>query len=106
MNLVLMLAVMTAIRYWKPMDKPYIQIETNEVEVNEWKHAKLASWILIFLFITLYTVFSPLGLTSETGSWLKVITTITVSMFALYFIYISIKKVLDKKTANESIGMK
>ena len=106
MNLVLMLAVMTAIRYWKPMHKPYVQIETNEVEVNEWKHAKLTSWILIFLFITLYTVFSPLGLTSETGSWLKVITTITVSMFALYFIYISNKKVLDKKTANESIGMK
>ncbi|WP_299659195.1 solute:sodium symporter family transporter [uncultured Psychromonas sp.] len=106
MNLVLMLAVMTAIRYWKPMDKPYIQVETNEVEVNEWKHAKLASWILIFAFITLYTVFSPLGLTSETGSWLKVALTIAGSMLLLYFVYNSIKKVLANKPTAAPIKSK
>ena len=106
MNLVLMLAVMTAIRYWKPMDKPYIQVATNEVEVNEWKHAKLASWILIFAFITLYTVFSPLGLTSETGSWLKVALTISGSMLLLYFVYNSIKKVLANKSTADPIKTK
>jgi len=106
MNLVLMLAVMTAIRYWKPMDKPYIQVETNEVEVNEWKHAKLASWILIFAFITLYTVFSPLGLTSETGSWLKVALTIVGCMLLLYFVYKSIKKVLANKPTAAPIKSK
>ncbi|MEJ6123896.1 solute:sodium symporter family transporter [Vibrio sp. 2-Bac 85] len=106
MNLVLMLAVMTAIRYWKPMDKPYIQVATNEVEVNEWKHAKLASWILIFAFITLYTVFSPLGLTSETGSWLKVALTISGSMLLLYFVYNNIKKVLANKSTADPIKTK
>jgi len=106
MNLVLMLAVMTAIRYWKPMDKPYIQVATNEVEVNEWKHAKLASWILIFAFIALYTVFSPLGLTSETGSWLKVALTISGSMLILYFVYNSIKKVLANKSTETPIKTK
>ena len=106
MNLVLMLAVMTAIRYWKPMDKPYIQVATNEVEVNEWKHAKLASWILIFAFIALYTVFSPLGLTSETGSWLKVALTISGSMLVLYFVYNSIKKVLANKSTETPIKTK
>ena len=106
MNLILMLVVMTAIRYWKPMDKPYVQIETHEVEVNEWKYAKLASWVLIFLFITLYTVFSPLGLTSETGSWLKVVVTISGSMLILYSIYSVIKKISDNKSSNKLVEMK
>ena len=106
MNLILMLVVMTAIRYWKPMDKPYVQIETHEVEVNEWKYAKLASWVLIFLFITLYTVFSPLGLTSEMGSWLKVVVTISGSMLILYSIYSVIKKISDNKSSNKLVEMK
>lgn len=106
MNLVLMLAVMTLIRYWKPLAKPYIQAEAQEVEVTEWKHAKLASWLLVFAFITLYTVFSPLGLTSETGSWFKVISTIGGGMLVLYFVYNQVKKALGNKQSIKSIANK
>lgn len=103
MNLVLMLTVMTIIRYWKPMDKPYIQKETAEVDVKEWKYAKQVSWFLILLFTTLYVVFSPLGLTSETGSWFKVIYAISGSMLVLYIIHSKINKVLDKKKSKAAL---
>jgi len=97
MNLILMLTVMTLIRYWKPMDKPYIQVNKKEVEINEWKHARLASWVLAFVLITLYTAFSPLGLTAETGSFLKVAGTVAGSMLVLYLLYKKISASLNAK---------
>ncbi|UJF18415.1 solute:sodium symporter family transporter [Vibrio sp. SS-MA-C1-2] len=97
MNLILMLAVMTVIRYWKPMDKPYVQPDNSAVDIVEWKHARLASWILIFCFMALYIVFSPLGVTSDTGSTAKVIIALTGSMLVFYVLYHLVKTVLLRR---------
>ncbi len=89
-NLILMLIIMTIVRFIKPLDKPFEQIDERVVDIKEWKHGKLAAWILALAFVLLYVVFSPLGLTSQDGSVTKVImgTLIGVSiMYVIYFIY-------------------
>ena len=92
LNLVLMLTIMTIVRYIKPMDKPYVQVNAEVVDITTWKHGKLAGWLLVLAFVLLYTVFSPLGLTSQTGSMFKVIAATAVGLGIMYVIYKLYKK--------------
>ena len=62
LNLLLMLGVMTVVRFLKPLATPYEQKYTGEVDIAGWKHAWHASWIIIVLLAILYTVLSPLGI--------------------------------------------
>ncbi|WP_434362375.1 solute:sodium symporter family transporter [Parasalinivibrio latis] len=87
LNLVLMLGVMALIRYLKPMSKPYQATYTGEVDIQPWKYAKQASWVLLTLFLLLYVTLSPLGLTSETGSMLSVISIVAASMVVIYALF-------------------
>jgi SSS family solute:Na+ symporter len=98
LNLVLMLLIMTIVRYIKPMDKPYVQQDTKMVEITAWKHGKLAGWVLVLAFVLLYTVFSPLGLTSSDGSIMKVVLATVIGLAITYSLY----KVYKKLTASES----
>lgn len=97
LNLVLMLLIMTVVRYIKPLDKPYVQKDAQMVNVTPWKHGKLAGWVLVFAFILLYAAFSPLGLTSPTGSIFQVILVTAVGLGFMYVIY----KVYKKLTISE-----
>ncbi|MBD1572634.1 solute:sodium symporter family transporter [Vibrio sp. S17_S38] len=92
LNLVLMLTIMAIVRYIKPMDKPYVQVNAEVVDITTWKHGKLAGWLLVLAFVLLYTVFSPLGLTSQTGSMFKVIAATAVGLGIMYVIYKLYKK--------------
>lgn len=87
LNLVLMLLIMTIVRYIKPMDEPYVQQDSKMVDITAWKHGKLAGWLLVLAFFLLYTVFSPLGLTSPTGSILKVLLATGLGLVVMYFVY-------------------
>lgn len=97
-NLLLMLVIMTIVRYIKPLEKPYVQGNAQEVDITTWKHGKLAGWLLVVAFVLLYTVFSPLGLTGPTGSVLKVLAATASGLAVMYLIYAMYKKVTDKPT--------
>ncbi len=62
LNLLLMLSVMTVVRFLKPLDTPYEQTYTGEVDISGWKHAWHASWIIIVLLAVLYTTLSHIGI--------------------------------------------
>lgn len=87
LNLLLMLLIMTIVRYLKPMDTPYVQKDSKMVDITAWKHGKLAGWLLVLAFVLLYTVFSPLGLTSPTGSLLSVLIATAIGLGIMYGLY-------------------
>lgn len=62
LNLLIMLGVMSIVRHFKPLDKPYEQEYTGEVDITGWKYAWHASWFIIVLLLVLYTTFSTLGI--------------------------------------------
>lgn len=81
MNFCWMVAIMMVVRFLKPMEKAYEQSYTEQVEVQDWKYVKHASWGVIALLAILYSVFSEIGLLSENGSAFKVIS--VLALFAL-----------------------
>ncbi|MFA0088660.1 solute:sodium symporter family transporter [Vibrio sp. 10N.261.51.F12] len=84
LNFCWMVAIMMVVRFLKPMDKPYEQTYTEQVEVQDWKYAKHASWGVIALLAILYTTFSNIGLLSESGSAFKVISVLAVFSLACF----------------------
>ncbi|PSW22243.1 solute:sodium symporter family transporter [Photobacterium sanctipauli] len=104
LNFVLMLSIMTVIRYLKPQEKAFVQHYTQEVEIKPWKHAKLASGLLVLSFVALYAAFSPLGLTSPDGSLLKVMAAIIGSMLGIYAVIHIVSKVIKNRMAQEANG--
>jgi solute:Na+ symporter, SSS family len=95
LNLLLMLLIMTIVRYIKPMDKPFEQVNENVVDMKPWKHGKLAAWLLVLAFVLLYVVFSPLGLTAATGSITKVVIGTLLGLAIMYAIYSFYKKMTN-----------
>ncbi|PJC86698.1 solute:sodium symporter family transporter [Vibrio sp. HA2012] len=73
LNLILMLGIMLTIRYFKPMEEEYQQAVTNDVEMTPWKYGSLCAWGLGCLFLLLYLILSPLGITSPYGSVIQAI---------------------------------
>ncbi len=73
LNFLWMVSIMMVVRVLKPMESAYQQTYTEQVEVQEWKYVKQASWVVIALLAILYTVFSELGLLGQNGSVLNVI---------------------------------
>ena len=71
-NFLLMVSIMMVVRYLKPMDKPFEMTFTQQVDIQQWKHAKLASWVVMGALVLLYLTFSSLGLLGENGSMVKV----------------------------------
>ncbi|GEN23725.1 solute:sodium symporter family transporter [Halomonas cupida] len=86
-NFVLMLTVMGIVRYLKPMPEPFVLRYTREVDVTPWRYAPHASWTLIALFTVLYVTLSPLGVTSTSGSLLKVLAVSGTSLALIYALY-------------------
>lgn len=82
-NLVLMLAIMGVIRWLRPLPEPVVIQYTRDVDITPWKHAELASWIIIFGFLSLYLVLSPLGITSESGSIVKALSVVVLILAVL-----------------------
>ncbi|MBK1880169.1 solute:sodium symporter family transporter [Pelagicoccus mobilis] len=62
LNFVLMMLVMTIVRYLKPMPEPYVQKESGEVEIRNWRYLGLASGVAVVLLVALYVVFSDIGI--------------------------------------------
>lgn len=62
LNFLLMLGIMAFVRWIKPMEQPYRQHYTREVNIDNWKHLKAASWAVIVLLVALYVVFSGAGI--------------------------------------------
>lgn len=91
-NLLLMLAVMTIIRYLKPMPEPYQQVDKNTVDLKDWQYARLSAWILVIAFVLLYVILSPLGITSSTGSVTKVSIGVVSGLVVIYAIVAIYKK--------------
>ncbi|MGF1724775.1 solute:sodium symporter family transporter [Photobacterium nomapromontoriensis] len=92
LNLFFMLSIMLTIRYFKPMDVAYQQPVTQDVEITEWKYAVPCAWALGFLFCLLYTVLSPLGITSPSGSLFKAALVSITFVGTLYFTFNTLKK--------------
>ncbi|UPR30251.1 solute:sodium symporter family transporter [Vibrio crassostreae] len=99
LNLLLMLVVMLTIRYFKPLNVPFKQVETQEVEVTPWRYGKHAAWALGFMFCLLYSVLSPIGITSESGSVTKATL---VAVFIVSTIYLVFKVVSNRRAATET----
>jgi len=62
LNLLLMLIIMTIVRYIKPLDEPYEQQYTGEVDITGWKYAWHAGAFIIILLLVLYSVLSKFGI--------------------------------------------
>ncbi|WP_305844814.1 solute:sodium symporter family transporter [Photobacterium leiognathi] len=99
LNLVLMMAIMLTITYFKPLDIPFEQINTEEVDVTPWKYGKHAAYLLGLLFCLVYSLLSPIGITSETGSVSKAVMLSVSLIVSLYLLSRVIKK-YKKSTAN------
>ncbi|MGE4488846.1 MAG: solute:sodium symporter family transporter [Kiritimatiellales bacterium] len=61
LNLLFMLGIMTAVRFIKPLKEPYTQVDSGLVDVNGWRYAPYASLAIILILLTLYALFSDLG---------------------------------------------
>lgn len=87
LNFLLMLAVMGLVRYLKPMPEPFVLRYTEELEVTPWRYAPHASWALVTLFVLLYVILSPLGLTSASGSLAKALAVSTTALLVIYALF-------------------
>lgn len=96
-NFVLMISIMMVVRYLKPMDQPYQQEFTKQVDVQQWKYANHASAGVMSSLALLYLVFSDLGILGENGSLLKALG-IFVALFAIC--YLLIKLLTSKQKRN------
>ncbi len=61
LNLLFMMGIMVAVRYLKPLKERYIQADSGQVDITNWKYARHASWALLVLLMILYAVFSRIG---------------------------------------------
>ncbi|MFP8965201.1 solute:sodium symporter family transporter [Pokkaliibacter sp. CJK22405] len=96
-NFLLMLSVMGIVRWLKPLDAPVQLHLSNEVDVTPWKHAGIASWGLIALFVLLYTLLSPLGLTSANGSAMNAVLITAAVLLALFALRHVLKGIVKSK---------
>ncbi|MCG7599677.1 solute:sodium symporter family transporter [Halomonas sp. McH1-25] len=87
LNFVLMLGVMSLVRYLKPLSTPFVLTYTREVDVTPWRYARHASWALVALLVLIYAALSPLGLTSSSGSLTAVIGVTLAVLLVLYGLY-------------------
>ncbi|WP_413284515.1 solute:sodium symporter family transporter [Vibrio sp. MA40-2] len=102
LNFLWMVAIMMLVRYIKPMDTPYQQKATDEVEVQPWKHATTASWTIIAMLAVLYTVFSNIGILGSQGSVIKV-AAVLISVAAICY---GIHRLIQRKTQQNVIAEK
>ncbi|MCY9855088.1 solute:sodium symporter family transporter [Vibrio mediterranei] len=102
LNLVLMMMVMLTIRFFKPLEVPFKQVETKEVEVTPWKYGKHAAWALALLFCLTYSLLSPIGITSVAGSVSTAVITSVVVIVVLYFLSKGIRALMVAANSKES----
>jgi SSS family solute:Na+ symporter len=101
LNLLLMLSVMTIVRYLKPLEQPYVQEYSGEVNITTWKYAWHASWFIIVLLAVLYTTLSTLGIIAageNTGRNLAMIWGVAIVALAVIFTVLKNKKNNQKDT--------
>lgn len=61
------LAIMLGIGYYKPLKTPWQFTRKAEVDLNPWKYALPCAIVLVGLIVSLYILFSPLGLVGGTS---------------------------------------
>lgn len=71
LNMLLMMAIMAAIRYWKPLDQPYEQRHSGEVNLDSWRFLRPASCIAIGCLAILYGLLSDIGLLNSPGAEMR-----------------------------------
>jgi len=82
-----MLCVMSVIRFFKPLSTPFRQPSAQAVDLTHWKYGQAFAWSLVLCFVSLYLVFSPLGVTGEHGSLLQAGVYIVFTMSALMLVF-------------------
>ncbi|MEX0321603.1 MAG: solute:sodium symporter family transporter [Puniceicoccaceae bacterium] len=105
LNLVLMLSIMTVVRYLKPMEEPYVQKYSGEVNITTWKYAWHASWFIIVMLAVLYTTLSKIGIidTGESaGRNLAIIWAVAIASLAVIFTVLNKKKNKNNQAESES----
>ncbi|MCF7847645.1 MAG: solute:sodium symporter family transporter [Kiritimatiellales bacterium] len=95
LNLLIMLTIMTIVRYIKPLAQPYKQTYTGEVDITGWKYAGHASAFIVVALLVMYTVFSKLGIIGAgdaTNRNVGVIVGAAVALLAVLFVLLKFKK--------------
>ena len=64
---VIEVAIMLAVGYWQPRETPYQPVNRHEVDMTPWRFARPTAFTLLSGVVTLYLVFSPIGLASTAG---------------------------------------
>lgn len=85
------LAIMLGIGYYKPLAKPWQFTRKAEVNLSPWKYALPCATVLVSLIVSLYIVFSPLGLVGGTSVYF-VPSLITVWTLAALFSWWSVRR--------------
>lgn len=99
LNLVLMMLIMTIVRYIKPLEQPYEQKYSGEVDITGWKYAWHAGWGIIILLCILYAVFSNIGILGAGEKSPRNLLIIIVSAIAAFSLICVILQKKAKKTA-------
>jgi len=92
LNMVLMMAIMVAIRYWKPLDQPYVQRSAGVVDTKNWRYLGQGSCFVIGLLIILHAGLSNIGVLNAGGSELRnlmIIIGVTAALFLGAVFYLS-----------------
>ena len=105
LNLVLMIGIMTIIRYLKPLDTHYEQQYSGDVDITGWRHAWHASAFIIAALLVLYTTLSKAGIIGVGDAIWRNLAVIWGAAIALLAVtYILINKSHHKKDANNQTG--
>jgi len=64
---VIEVAIMLAVGYWQPREAPYQPVNRHEVDMTPWRFARPTAFTLLSGVVTLYLVFSPIGLAYTAG---------------------------------------
>lgn len=68
LNMLLMMTVMFAIRFWKPMAVPFVQRDSGAVNVESWRYLRQASVLIVAMLLGLYAALSKIGILSGDGN--------------------------------------
>lgn len=90
--------IMLVIGKIKPRETPYIMEIKNVVDIEPWEHRHEAGGIVVFLMITMYIVFSKLGIAGVNGITISTFVYIIIVGIITALVVIFIKRKAIEKT--------